>query len=390
MSITKVVEGSYAIAMAVKQCRPKVISAYPITPQTHIVEYLAKMVSDMELDAKYVWADSEFAAASIVLGASAVGNRSYTASSSQGLLLMTEVLWNMAGMRLPVVITAANRALSAPITIEVDHQDTMSFRDCGIVQVYVEEPQEAYETHFVVYKVAENDKVLLPAVVCVDGWTLTHAYEPVTFCDQEIVDDFLPEYEPLFRLTPDNPIVLGSWADESVIMESRYEMFEAQKRAEELFERYSSDLAEITGNDFGGVLEEYHTKDAKICFVAMGSICGTIKRGVDKLRENGKRAGLIRIRLYRPFPENKLREIVEKYEIEKLVVIDRSYSIGSGSCLSLDLKSSLYGMNHHPAVVACFAGIGGKMVSASDVEDLFNYAKNLKEKSKTYWLNLYK
>ena len=383
------VEGSYAIAEAVKQCKPKVISAYPITPQTHIVEYLAEMVSNGELYAKYIWAESEFSAASIALGASATGVRSYTASSSQGLLLMAEVLWNLAGMRLPIVITAANRAVSAPITIEVDHQDTMTFRDTGIIQVYVEEPQEAYETHFLAYKVSEDKKVLLPATVCVDGWTLTHAYEPVTFYDQEIIDDFLPDYDLPYRLTPDYPLVLGSWGDESVLMESKYEMYEAQEVSKKIFEEYSLELSEITGHYYGGAIEEYHTDNAEICFIAMGSICGTVREVVDEMKSEGNNIGLIKIRLYRPFPKEEVIQIIRKQNIEKIIILDRSLSIGSGSCLGLDLKSHLYDLKDRPTILNCFAGIGGKMITHTNLKKLVGMARDLKDNS-YYWLDLHK
>ncbi|MDH3829447.1 MAG: hypothetical protein OET21_18620 [Desulfobacterales bacterium] len=205
MGNIKVVEGSEAVALAVKACRPHVISAYPISPQTHIVESLARMAADGDIDAEYVRVESEFSAASVLAGAAAAGSRSYTASSSQGLLLMTEVLYASAGMRLPFVITGVNRSISAPINIQVDHQDSMSLRDAGLIQFYVESVQEAYDMHLAAFKIAEDPDIMLPVMVCMDGWVLTHSYERVQFVDQHAVDDFLPPFAPEHYLDPATP-----------------------------------------------------------------------------------------------------------------------------------------------------------------------------------------
>src|SRR5512135_3070330 len=217
-----VMEGSMAIARAVQASRPAVISAYPITPQTHIVESLAQMAACGELDAEYIRADSEFSAASILAGSSAAGVRSYTSSSSQGLLLMTEVIYYLAGARLPVVLTGANRQVSAPIGLQPEHQDTVGFRDSGIVELYVENVQEAYDTHVQAFKIAEDHQVLLPLIVCVDGFVLTHVYEPVKIFDQAAIDAFLPPYEPLHYLTPEKPMIFGPISDDTNTPEFRY------------------------------------------------------------------------------------------------------------------------------------------------------------------------
>ena len=240
-----VMEGSMAIAQAVKACRPAVITAYPITPQTHIVEFLAQMSANGELEAEYIRADSEFSAASICAGASATGVRSYTASSSQGLMLMTEVIYYLAGTRLPVVFTGANRQITAPIGLQPDHQDTLSLRDAGIIELYVENVQEAYDTHVQAFKIAEDHDVLLPVIVCVDGFILTHVFEPVRIFDQAAVDAFLPPYEPLHYLTPEKPMVFGSISDDANTSEFRYMTQQAILRAKEKIEAAGGKFEEI-------------------------------------------------------------------------------------------------------------------------------------------------
>ncbi|MCX6700131.1 MAG: pyruvate ferredoxin oxidoreductase, partial [Methanomicrobiales archaeon] len=227
----EITEGSHAVAKAVKMSRPQVIAAYPITPQTHIVETLADMVADCELDAEYITVESEFSALSACLGASAAGSRTYSATTSQGLALMFEVCFNVSGMRLPVVMTIANRALGAPLSIWNDQQDSISLRDCGWLQFYAEDNQEATDLHYLAYKVAENPEVLLPAFVCFDGFILSHTYEPVDMLTQEDVDRFLPPYKPVQRLDADDPISMGMYATPDYYLEFRYEHDQAMKRA---------------------------------------------------------------------------------------------------------------------------------------------------------------
>jgi len=390
MGKMKVMEISQGIAESIKACKPKVISAYPITPQTHIVEHLARMVSDGELDAVYIWADSEFAAASIVCGASAAGVRTYTASASQGILLMTEVLWNIAGLRLPVVLTCTNRVVSAPVSIEVDHQDSLSLRDSGIIQLYVEEAQEAYDAHIMAYKLAEDPEVLLPVMVCVDGWVLTHAYEPIELLDQDVVDSFLPPYKPIQYLTPEDPLTFGNWGDDTVLMETKYMMHLAMERAKMKFEEISKEFAKLTGHNYGGVIEEYNIEDAEICLIAMGSVCGVIKDTVDELREEGVKVGLIKIRLFRPFPYEEVAKAVKNAKC--VVTLDRAISLGSQGILALDVKGCLYDFEEKPLVLSCIAGLGGKEITKDIVRGIVFKARNLVErggvKEKIEWVGL--
>ncbi|HHW04066.1 MAG TPA: pyruvate ferredoxin oxidoreductase [Thermoanaerobacterales bacterium] len=375
MSKKAVIEGSMAVAEAVKACRPKVISAYPISPQTHIVEDLAKMIADKELDSTMVRVDSEFSAASVICGASATGVRAYTASSSQGLLLMTEVLFNTAGMRLPIVITGVNRTISAPITIQPDHQDTMTLRDAGLIQLYVENSQEAYATHIQAFKIAEDREILLPVMVCMDGWILTHSFEPVEIYDQELVDKFLPEYDPLYCLDPEKPITYGSYADNEV-MEFRYMMQEAMERAKDKIQDVALEYKELFGEYYGGLIEEYRTEGADVIVVAMGSVLGTIKDAVDEMRENGQKVGAIKVRSYRPFPAEELYNAVKDASI--IAVLDKSLSIGQGGPLATDTKAAFYNKKA-PKVASFMAGLGGREVTKETIKNIVYKCKKALE-----------
>lgn len=373
MNNTKVMEGSEAVAMAVQACRPHVISAYPISPQTHIVEALARLVADGELDAEYVRVESEFSAASVVSGASAAGSRSYTASSSQGLLLMTEVLYASAGMRLPFVITGVNRNISAPISIQVDHQDAISLRDSGLIQIFVESSQEAYDAHIAAFKIAEDPEIMLPVMVCMDGWILTHSYERVEMVDKATVDRFLPPFQPSNFLDVDNPKTWGSYAEDDVLMEFRFAVSQAmqdgKKRIQEIFE----ELSHITGRDHGGLIESYRVEDADVIVVAMGSMSGTAKEAVDGMRSEGKKVGLVKIRCYRPFPHEEIWKAVEG--AKAIAVLDANISMGSEGAVSMDLKAKLYGRPDAPLVVDFIAGLGGREINSKTISEIVRKAE---------------
>lgn len=368
MGKTGVMEISRGIAEAVRVCRPQVIAAFPITPQTHIIEHLAQMVADGELDCQYIPSDSEFASASIVHGASAAGVRTYTASASQGLLLMTEVLWNMAGTRLPVVLTGANRALSAPISIQCDHQDTFSLRDSGVMQMYVEDAQESYDAHIQAYKLVEDPDVLLPIMVCVDGWSLTHAWEPVELLDQELVDKFLPPYHPVQYLTPDNPMSYGTAYDDRALMEYRYTMQKVMDCAKSKAVKVADEFNEMFGRHYGGLIQEYRMDDAEIGILAMGTIVGTVKVTIDEMRAEGIRVGLVKVRFYRPFPADEIVKAVK--DTRCIAVIDRNISLGAGGALAADVMAALCNLKDRPLVLGCLAGLGGREVTRNNVRDI--------------------
>jgi len=368
MEISKVVEGSEAVAMAVRACRTQVISAYPISPQTHIVEGLARMIAEGELDSEYVRVESEFSAASVLAGASATGSRSYTASSSQGLLLMTEVLYASVGMRLPFVITGVNRSISAPINIQIDHQDTVSLRDSGLIQFYVESAQEAYDMHLAAFKIAEDPNILLPVMVCMDGWVLTHSYERVNFVEQKIVDGFLPSFNPVNFLDVDDPKTWGSYAEADVLMEFRYAIHRTMMDGKGRIAKIFRELAEITGRDHGGLIEAYCTEDAEVVLIAMGSVTGTLKDAIDDLRAHGKRVGLVKIRCYRPFPYEEIWEAIKGAKV--VGVMDANFSMGSEGAIGMDLKAKLYGRSNAPMVVDFIAGLGGREINAKTVTQI--------------------
>jgi pyruvate ferredoxin oxidoreductase alpha subunit len=363
-----VMEGSMAIAQAVKMCRPSVISAYPITPQTHIIEFLAQMVANGELDAEYIRADSEFSAASILAGASATGVRTYTASSSQGLLLMTEVIYYLARTRLPVVFTGANRQVTAPIGLQPDHQDTMSFRDAGMIQLYVEDVQEAYDTHIQAFKIAEDHDILLPVMVCMDGFVLTHVFEPVKTFSQEDVDAFLPPYEPIHYVTPEKPMVFGSGTDEVNTMEFHYMNHQAVLRARDKIETVAREFEKSFGNYRGGLIDTYATEDAEVILVAMGSVIGTLREAVDVLRGEGVKVGLVKVRSFRPFPAEALRQAIS--HAGAVAVLDRALSFGYQGILATEVKTALYDAPDRPLVLGLMAGFGGREVNLETVREI--------------------
>ncbi|MBE8538504.1 transketolase C-terminal domain-containing protein [Geoglobus acetivorans] len=363
----KVVRGFYAIAYAVKLSKPNVIAAYPITPQTEIVENLAQMYANGDLgDTEYITAESEFGAASMVLGASAAGARVFTATSSQGLLLMTEVLYNAAGMRLPVVLVVANRSISAPLSIWNDIQDSISIRDAGIIQLYAENNQEAHDMVPLAFKVAENRDVLLPFMVCVDGFKLTHAYEPIDLLDQEAVDRFLPPYKPPVKLDVNNPVAMGCYAPPPYYMEFRVAMEYAMDRAKEIMLEEFDKWYEITGRNWGGHVVAESCEDAEIVVVAMGSIVSLVREAVKQLRQEGLKVGLLKIRTYRPFPAEDIRESLKN--AQKVIVLDRALSVGAEPPVTADVKSALFGLDLevYPVVV----GLGGRDIPRELIEDI--------------------
>lgn len=360
----KQIEGSYAVAHVVAQCRPNVISAYPITPQTHIVEGLADIVGAGRLDAEFVNVESEFSAASVVLGASAAGARAYTATSSQGVLLMSEVIYCIAGMRLPIVLTCANRAISAPLSIWNDHQDSMAVRDAGWIQLHAEDNQEAADLHIQAFKIAEQ--TFLPVMVCMDGFILTHAYEPVDLPEQKEVDDFLPTFKPRHIVDPRWPRGIGLFADPRFYMETRYILHRALEKSEETIKEVSSEFAKAFGRESGGFIKTYKLEEADVVVVSMGSVVGTIKELIDQLEEEGKKVGLLQICSYRPFPRKEIyRALKDKMNI---VVLEKCISLGRGGILASDVRWSFPRAEKKDRDISSFvAGLGGRNISIDDL-----------------------
>ena len=360
----KQVEGSYAVAEVVAMCRPNVISAYPITPQTHIVEELALIVGQGNLDAEFVNVESEFSAASVVLGASAAGARAYTATSSQGLLLMSEVIYCIAGMRLPIVLTCANRAISAPLSIWNDQQDSMALRDAGWIQLHAEDNQEAADLHIQAFKIAEQ--TFLPVMVCMDGFILTHAFEAVDVPKPKQVDEFLPPFKPKHIVDPNYPRGIGLFADPRFYLETRYILHRAMEKSEETIKEVSAEFSKAFGRDSGGFIKTYKLKDADLVIVSMGSVVGTIKELIDRLEEEGKKVGLLQICSYRPFPRNEIYNALK--DKMNIVVLEKSISLGRGGILASDVRWSFPRAEKKDRNISNFiAGLGGRNIPMDDL-----------------------
>jgi pyruvate ferredoxin oxidoreductase alpha subunit len=370
------IEGSQAVAQAVKLCRPGVISAYPITPQTHIVEELAQMVANAELNAQFINVESEHSAASIVLGATATGVRAFTATSSQGLLLMAEVLFNIAGLRLPLVLTCANRAVSAPINIWNDHQDAVTVRDSGWIQLWAEDMQDVLDLHIQAYRLSEDKRVYLPVMVNMDGYILTHGLEVVDLPSQEQVDKFLPSYNALYKLDVDNPMTLGFLAGPDYYLETRYAMQKTLEEVLSVIPEVSKEFKNIFARASGGLIETYKTEDAQAVLVAKGSIIGTIKDTVDDLRAQGKKAGVVKVITYRPFPAQALKEALS--EIPCIGVVEKAISLGATGPLFADIKSSV-ACQPKQKISGFVIGLGGRDITKDDIRSIFTQLEKKEE-----------
>jgi pyruvate ferredoxin oxidoreductase alpha subunit len=361
------IQGCRAIAETVTLCRPQVVSAYPITPQTVIVEELAQIVADGRLPAEFVNVEGEHSAASTVLGASAAGVRVFTATSSQGLLLMAEVVYNIAGMRLPVVMVNANRSVSAPLNIWNDHQDSMAVRDSGWVQLYAENNQEACDLIFQAYRLAEDHRVMLPVMVCVDGFVLPHAYEAVDLPDQEEVNAFLPPFDPMYRLDPANPLTMGAYAEPDKYMETRYMIQTTLGRAVPIIEDVARDFSKAFARPAHGLLEAYRLGDADTVVVVLGSMAGTVKEVVDEFREKGQNVGLLRLISYRPLPADSLYEALKN--AKNVLVLEKAISLGSGGPLTTELRAVFHGRPMSPRIDGFIIGLGGRDVTVEDIRN---------------------
>ncbi len=360
-----ILEGSKAVAEAVRLCRPNLVCAYPITPQTHIVEELSRMVAEGSLDAGFVLAESEFGAASVVLGGSAVGGRAYTATSSQGLLLMVEVIFNIAGLRLPVVMTCANRAVSAPINIWNDQQDSVSIRDSGWIQLYVEDNQEAVDTHIQAFRIAEE--LMIPVMVCMDGYVLTHTVEPVDLPEQEEVDRFLPPYRPKYRLDPDDPFTMGAMVGPEAYMETRYHLHMDMMEARSVIRRVAEEYAESFGRYHGGLVEAYDVEGADVVLVSMGSLLGTMREAVEELREEGLKVGLLKIRCFRPFPKEAIHDALKGVGV--VGVIEKDVSLGLEGTLCSEMRAAFCG-EESPEISSFVMGLGGRDITVEEIKQV--------------------
>ena len=349
-------EGSQAIARAVSLCRPGVVAAYPITPQTHIVENIAKLVADGQLHCEFVSVESEHSAASVVLGAAAAGVRAYTASASQGILLMAEVLYNIAGLRVPLVLTCANRAVSAPLSIWNDQQDSMAVRDAGWIQLYCADNQEAVDTTIQAFRIAET--LELPVMVCMDGFTLTHTLEPLDLPDQDQVDAFLPPYHFSRALDSQRPISIGTLVDPEHYTEVRFSHHQAMLEALDVIPAVDRAWHESVGRFYGGLMSIEGPKDAKVGILTLGSVFGTL---ADAQEENEVRpARLIKLRSFRPFPVEALQQACRG--LDDLIVLERAFSPGGGGIVGAEVRAALAELADPPRVHNFALGLGGRDV----------------------------
>jgi pyruvate ferredoxin oxidoreductase alpha subunit len=364
----KQIEGSHAMAEAIALCRPEVICAYPITPQTHIVEGLGELVKNGTLvDCEYINVESEFAALSVAIGASAAGARAYTATASQGLLFMAEAVYNASGLGLPIVMTLGNRAIGAPINIWNDHSDAMSMRDSGWLQLFAETNQEAVDLHIQAFRIAEE--LSMPVMVCVDGFILTHAMERIDIPDQAAVDAYLPPYDPVQVLDPAAPISIGAMVGPDAFTEVRFLAHYKQTQALGLIPEFAHEFARRFGRDSGGLLRSYRAEDADLVVVAMGSVCGTIKDTIDEMRDDGIRIGLVTIVSFRPFPVDALRAALAA--ATDVVVVEKSVAVGMGGQLADNVGAALRNLPRAPRLHSAVAGLGGRPITRASLHRLF-------------------
>ncbi|MDR3155545.1 MAG: hypothetical protein LBT90_00365 [Holosporaceae bacterium] len=358
-------EGSQAIAKVVAMCRPNLICAYPITPQTHIVEELGEIVRSGELqNCEYLNVESEMAALSATIGAQAAGIRSYTATSSQGLLHMAEAIYNASGLELPIVMTIGNRAIGSPLNIWNDHSDAMAVRDAGWIMLFAESNQEAVNLHIQAFRIAEMVKC--PVMVCVDGFILTHAYERINIPDQKEVDEFLPAYEPHITMDTANPLSIGTMVPPEYFMEVRYIAHLRQQKSISIIEHVADKFADKFGGNSGGLFHKYNIQDAETIVVTMGSVAGTIRDVVDDINcESGNKFGVLTLISYRPFPQKEIREALKN--AKKIVVVEKALAVGIGGILVQEIKLSLAGINVN--ITSVVAGLGGKPITRSMLYD---------------------
>jgi len=373
MPMRKVMKCNEAAAWAAKLAKPKVVAAFPITPSTLVPEKISEFIADGEMDAEFIKVESEHSAISACVGASAAGVRAFTATASQGLALMHEVLFIAAGMRLPIVIAIGNRSLSAPINIWNDWQDSISERDTGWMQFYAENNQEALDLILMAFKVAENERVLLPAMVGFDAFILTHTVEPVEIPDQEVVDEFLGEYVPKHAyLDPAKPITQGALGFPAHYMEVRYTVWEAMENARQVIKEVFDEFEKKFGRRYH-MIEEYKTDDAEMILLTMGSLAGTLKDFVDKKREEGVKIGAAKMTVYRPFPIEEFRALAKKAKV--LAILEKDISFGISGAVFADAGRVLVNEKEKPILLDFIIGLGGRDVTFENLEEVVEISK---------------
>lgn len=372
-------ESSFAIAEAVKMASIDVTSAYPITPQTHIVERIAQLIADGELDAEYIPVESEHSAMSGCLGASAVGARTFTATAGQGLELMHEVLYVASGMRLPIVMAVCNRSLSAPLSIWGDHSDVMAVRDTGWIQIFAENAQQAFDLTLCAFRIAEDPLVLLPTMVHIDGFHLSHVIEPILLPELEEVNKFLPKFHPRYTLNPNKPLTMGDFATPDLYTETKKYQDEALRNSMKVILQAWRGFGELFGRDYLPV-EMYRTEDADVLLLTMGSFSEVAMEAIDELREAGEKVGLVRLRLWRPFPFHEFRRAVTQAKL--LIVLDRAISFGGPGPVCSEVKAALYHLKKKPQIIGFIGGLGGRDISVEGFRDMIHRGMDKAEQGK--------
>ncbi len=362
----QVLEGSHAVSEAVKLAKVQVISAYPITPQTHIVEALSEFCVDGTMDAKFICVESEHSAMAAVIGASSGGVRTFTATSSQGLALMHELLHWASAARLPIVMAEVNRALAPGWNIWMDQTDSLAQRDTGWIQLYCEDGQEVLDTTLLAYYIAE--KVNLPVMVVLDAFFLSHTFEPVDVPEQEKVDRFLPPFKPRIELDTKNPFALGQMASPAVYMEMRHNIQSAMEQVPDIFKEAEQNFLSLFDRKYGQI-EPIFCDDADIVMIVTGTVASTCRHVVSKLRSQGEKVGMLKLKMFRPFPVDSIRSILAT--IEKVAVIDRNFSFGASGIFAQEVRAALCNVEKRPAVFGYIAGLGGRDVTPETLEKIY-------------------
>lgn len=370
MAIRERLSGNEAVAIAIKQINPDVMAAFPITPSTEIPQYVSSYVADGLIDTEFVPVESEHSAMSATIGASAAGARALTATSSAGLALMWEELHIASSDRLPVVLALVNRALSGPININADHSDGMGARDCGWIQLYSEDNQEAYDNMVQAFKIAETEGIMLPVMVCQDGFITSHAVQNIMLLEDAEVKNFVGEFNPEdYLLNAKNPMAAGPYSISNYYMEARRSVAQAMHDSKQVILDVAKEFEKLSGRKYT-YFEEYCMEDAEYAIVIMGSATGAAKDACDRLRAEGKKVGLIKIRVYRPFPAEELAAALKN--VKAVAAMDRAESFsGNSGPMAAELKAALFGAKHYPEVLSMIYGLGGRDITVEDMEKIF-------------------
>lgn len=383
MAIRTRMSGNEATAYAIRQINPDVMPAFPITPSTEIPQYVSNMVANGEVDTEFIPVESEHSSMSAAIGASAAGARTLTATSSAGLAFMWEVVYVAASSRLPIVMAVVNRGLTGPLNINAEHSDSMGARDSGWIQIYGENNQEAYDNMLQAFRIAEHESVHLPVMICQDGFITSHAVENISLLEDEPVKQFVGEYEPEhYMLKDQEPMAVGPYAVSNYCMEAKKAQAEAMIRAKDAILQVAKEFEAISGRSYG-LFEEYQMEDALYAIVAIGSVCGTAKDAIDRLRAGGMKVGLIKVRVFRPFPGEELAEALRK--VKAAAIMDRceSYS-AQGGPLGAELTAAMYRAGLDAKTVNIVYGLSGRDVRVEDIEQVYADLREMAEEGKTF------